>query len=414
MLQSHLFSHTRKEVPQDETSRNAQLLIRAGFVHKDMAGVYSFLPLGLRVLNKIVAIIRKEMLVLGGQEVSLAALQDPAPWQKSGRWDDQTLDIWFKTKLKNDSEVGLATTHEEALATLMKDHISSYRDLPKYVFQFQTKFRNELRAKSGLLRAREFLMKDLYSFTTTAAELDAFYELAQQAYKNIFTAVGLGDRTFLTFASGGSFSKFSHEFQTLTEAGEDTIYLSRTKGIAINKEVLQDDVLSDLGLRRADLEEVKAVEVGNIFKLGTKYSEALGLTFTDAAGTSQPVIMGSYGIGPGRVMATVAETWSDAQGLIWPESIAPYHIHLVELGGQANPDVHDAAADLYNQLTQQGVEVLLDDRDASAGQKFADSDLIGIPTRVVISQKTLAAGQVEVKDRKTGQTTMVKPDAVVL
>ncbi|MEK7637713.1 MAG: aminoacyl--tRNA ligase-related protein [Patescibacteria group bacterium] len=404
MRQSQLFTKTRKEAPKDEVSKSAQLLLRAGFVAKEMAGVYSMLPLGLRVQNKIVGIIRQAMDAIDGQEVSLTALQDPALWKATDRWDDRNVDNWFKTKLKNEAEAGLSFTHEEPLTRIMKQYIGSYRDLPKFVYQFQTKFRNELRVKSGLLRGREFLMKDLYSFTTNAAELDAYYDRAAAAYKKIYDAVGIGKLTHLTFASGGVFSKFSHEFQTLTAAGEDTIYVAKDKSLAINKEVFTEDVLRDLGRKKDDFEEAKSIEVGNIFKLGTRYSEALGLTYADESGKSHPVVMGCYGIGIGRLLATVVEIMADEKGIVWPAAIAPFDFHLVELNPTGNQTVKKTANELVQQLEQRGKEVLHDDRvDLSAGQKFADSDLIGIPTRIVVSEKTAAAGKLEIKDRSSGE-----------
>ncbi len=406
MRQSQLFTKTRKDAPKDEVAKNAELLIRAGFIHKEMAGVYSFLPLGLRVMNKIVDVIRHEINEIGGQEIHMTALQDKKLWETSGRWDDAVVDNWFKTKLKNDTEVGLGFTHEEPLTNIMTEYVQSFRDLPVYVYQFQTKFRNEQRAKSGIMRGREFLMKDLYSFSPDQKSHDDFYEKAKKAYLNIFNEVGLGDKTYITSASGGSFSKYSHEFQTLTEAGEDTIFVSEKKKIAVNKEVLNDEVLKDLGLKKEDLVEKKAVEVGNIFPLGTKFSDALGLNFVDEKGQKKPVIMGSYGIGPGRLMGTVAEVLSDDKGLIWPMSISPFHIHLIALPDKEGK-VLKAADKFYNELKKKDIEVLYDDRDLRAGEKFADSDLIGIPIRVIISEKTIADDVVEVKDRKSGEVQKV-------
>jgi len=422
MKQSQLFTKTRREAPKDEVAKNAQLLIRAGYIHKEMAGVYSYLPLGLRTLNKIVGIIREEMNAIGGQEVHLTALQDKKLWEMTNRWDDKVVDNWFKTELKNGSSVGLGFTHEEPLTALMKDHIRSFRDLPKAVYQFQTKFRNEERAKSGILRGREFLMKDLYSFDIDEDAHNLFYKEATEAYRRIFDRLGIGGQTYRTFASGGSFSKYSHEFQTICEAGEDTIYADESKHLAINKEVFNDEVIKDTGLEKKDLVEKKAIEVGNIFTLGTRFSEALGLVFKDTEGKSKPVFMGSYGIGPSRVMGTIVEIHADEKGLVWPEAVAPFNIHLVAIfdknvadGGEGK--VKKAADDLYAKLTKKGIEVLYDDRDVSAGEKFSDSDLIGIPKRYVISEKTLAAGadeggSVEVKDRMTGKVEMVKLKAL--
>ncbi len=403
MKQSLLFTKTRKDAPKDEVSKNAQLLIRAGFIHKEMSGVYSYLPLGLRVINNIINIIREEMNAIGGQEISMTTLQDKSNWEKTNRWDDNILDVWFKTQLKNGTELGLGSTHEEQVSPLMKDYIASYRDLPRYVYQFQTKFRNETRAKSGIMRCREFIMKDLYSFSLDQASHDEFYKKSQKAYMNIFERVGLGNKTYMTFSNGGTFSKFSHEFQTITDAGEDIIFIDEDKKIAINKEVMQDDILKELGVDRNKLIEKKAVEVGNIFNLGTKYSDPFELNYIDKDGNKKTVIMGSYGIGPGRVMGTVAEVLSDKDGLVWPRSIAPFDCHLISIG-----DIADKAEKIYNDLKDNGIEVLYDDRDVRAGEKFADSDLIGIPFRIVISDKTLKSNSVELKERSTGKIEMIE------
>lgn len=403
MRQSALFTKTRREAPKDEVSKNAQLLIRGGYIHKEMAGVYTFLPLGLRVLTKIINVIRREMNAIGGQEMLLATLQEPKHWQASGRWSDEAVDIWFKTALKSGSMLGLAPTHEEPLTNLMREHISSYRDLPRYPYQFQTKFRNELRAKSGIMRSREFIMKDLYSFSRDEEEFRTFYEACAAAYMNIFKSVGLGGRTYRTFASGGSFSKYSDEFQTVSEAGEDVIYVHEGKNVAINREVYTDDVLADLGLHRSELKEMKAIEVGNIFPLGTRFSKALHLMYKKEDGSEAPVWMGSYGIGPGRLMGAVAEVLSDDKGIVWPESIAPFRVHVVELSN-GNPDVSSEAQELYRELTEVGVEVLWDDREARAGEKFSDSDLLGLPLRVIVSEKTLTEGKLECIHRSTGKT----------
>jgi prolyl-tRNA synthetase len=407
MKQSQLFIKTRREAPKDEVSKNAQLLIRAGFVNKEMAGAYSFMPLGLIVLNKIINIIRQEMQNIGGQELLMTSLQEKNKWESTNRWDDMVVDNWFKTKLKNGGELGLAFTHEEPLTSLMKDHVRSFRDLPFSVFQFQTKFRNETRAKSGIMRTREFIMKDLYSFAKDMDEHNVFYEKAKNAYIKIFDNLGIGDKTYVTFASGGSFSKYSHEYQTLTDAGEDTIFVHEGKKIAINKEVLNEDVMTDLGIKKEDLVEKKAVEVGNIFSLGTKFSDALGLNYKDESGKLQPVIMGSYGIGPARVMGTIAELHSDDKGLIWPEQVSPFDIHLIAIFDEGGK-VKQSCEVLYEKLIKSGKTVLYDDREVGAGEKFSDSDLIGIPKRYIVSEKTLAQDFVEVKDRKSGQVTMMK------
>ncbi|MES2006712.1 MAG: aminoacyl--tRNA ligase-related protein [Patescibacteria group bacterium] len=402
MRQSQLFTKTRKDAPKDEVSKNAQLLIRAGYIHKEMAGVYSYLPLGLRVLNNVIGIIREEMNRFGGQEILMSSLQDPELWKKTDRWSDDNVDVWFKSEFKSGGQVGFGWTHEEDITAIAQKYVSSYRDLPFSAYQFQNKFRNETRAKSGIMRTREFIMKDMYSFSRTNEEHQKVYEQIADAYARIYARVGIGDKTYRTFASGGAFSKYSHEYQTICDAGEDLVYVHEGKGVAVNKEVLEDSVLKDLGISRDELVEKKAIEVGNIFSLGTRFSDALKLSFKDEAGKDQPVIMGCYGIGPARVMGTVAELLSDDKGLVWPESIAPFRVHLIEIAN-SNKDVSAEANELYQELTSRGVEVLWDDRDARAGEKFADSDLIGIPTRIVVSEKTLAEGKFEMVDRATGK-----------
>lgn len=411
MRRSQLFIKTRREAPADEVAKNAQLLIRGGYIHKEMAGVYDYLPLGLMVLNKLIDIIRDEVNKLGGQELYLSALQPKDNWEKSGRWHDDVVDVWFKTRMHGGEgfhlgpELGLGNTHEEALTAIMKQFIGSYKDLPVYPYQFQTKFRNELRSKSGLLRTREFIMKDLYSFSADQAQHDAFYEKAKKSYGIIFERVGLGDETYLTVASGGSFSKFSHEFQTVMEVGEDTIYIDENKRLAVNKEVYTDEVLNDLGLSKEGLVEKRGVEVGNIFPLGTRFSESLGLNFTDEQGKVKPVLMGSYGIGPGRLMGAIAEKFSDDKGLVWPHAVAPFAVYLARLG--SSPAVAEAADSLYEQLVEAGVAVLYDDRDERAGEMFNDADLLGIPKRVVVSEKTVKAGGYELKSRTKDDTAAV-------
>ncbi|MEP7204792.1 MAG: aminoacyl--tRNA ligase-related protein [Candidatus Saccharibacteria bacterium] len=407
MRLTKLFTKTSKTAPADEVAKNAQLLTRAGFVHKEMAGVYSYLPLGKMVLDKIIAIIREEMNAVGGSEISLTALQQKDPWEISGRWSDEVMDVWFKTRLASGKELGLAPTHEEPLTQLMKAYIQSYKDLPVYPYQFQIKFRNELRSKSGLMRGREFWMKDLYSFSRTQAEHDAFYETMTGAYLRVYDRLGLGQSTYKTFASGGSFAPYSHEFQTLSPVGEDTIYVHEGKRIAINQEVYNDEVLADLGIARDELVETTAVEVGNIFSLGTRFSQPFGLTFTDEEGNVKPVIMGSYGMGPSRLMGLIAEHFADDKGLVWPENVAPAKVYLVRIGGQA---AIDHADELYDELAEKNIETLYDDRDVRPGQKFADSELLGIPYRVTVSDRLLADNQYEFTDRKTGETVILTRD----
>jgi prolyl-tRNA synthetase len=402
-----LLSKTRKEGPRDEVSKNANLLIRAGFISKEMAGVYSYLPLGLRVMKKIEDIIRDEMNKIGGIEMKTSIMQNKEVWEKSNRWDDAVVDNWFKTKLKNGTEVGLSFTNEEAYSNILKQYISSYKDLPVYPYDFKSIFRNEARSKSGILRGREFYWKALYSFSKDEKEHNEFYEKAKEAYMNIFKRVGIGHLTYLTFATGGSFSKFSHEFQAITSAGEDTIYLDENSGVAVNKEVYTDDILKSLNLKKDKLVEMKSIEVGNIFSLGTRFSEPFDLKYKNEKGEEKLVIMGSYGIGLGRLMGTVVEILSDDKGIIWPVSIAPFKVHIIELTSD-NKKVRETAEKLYAMFTKNNIETLYDNRESRAGEKFNDSDLIGIPMRIVVSDKGLEKGEFEIKLRKDGKIVNLK------
>lgn len=398
MKLSQLFTKTRKDVPADETARNAQLLIQAGFIHKEMAGVYAYLPLGKRVLDNIAQIIREEMDKIGGLETQMTVLQPKDIWEKTDRWDDAKVDNWFKTKLSNGTELGVGLTHEEPIVDALKDYISSYKDLPIYVYQIQNKFRNELRVKSGLLRGREFVMKDMYSFARTQAEHDELYERAAVAYNEVYNRLGLGDITYRTYADGGIFTeKFSDEFQTISSIGEDTIYVDEARRIAVNKEIYSDKTLKKLGLRKEELVEKRGVEVGNIFPLESKYTDALDVYYMDEHGQQQSIIMGCYGIGVSRLMGLIAEHFADDKGLVWPENIAPVKVYLARLGD--GEEVVRQADELYESLRQNNISVLYDDRDARPGQKFADADLMGIPYRIVVSEKTIATNQYELKRR---------------
>jgi len=401
MKQSELFTKTSRHVPKDEESKNAKLLIRAGFIHKEMAGVYTFLPLGLKVLKNIENIIREEMDKVGGQELFMPALHPKENWKQTGRWD--SLDTLFRfTSYYTKQEYALGATHEEVVVPLAKTFISSYRDLPQYVYQIQNKFRDEKRAKSGILRGREFLMKDLYSFHADEADLDVYYETMKGSYKRIFEKVGIGHQTHLTFASGGTFSKYSHEFQTITQAGEDTIHVCEKCGVAINEEIIKDQPACP-ECNSKNLKQEKAVEVGNIFKLGTKYSEPFHLSYKDEKGKENLVAMGCYGIGLSRLMGVVAEVSHDEKGMLWPKAVAPALVHLVSLEGG-----EQKAEELYKDLQSKGVEVLYDERrDSSPGEKFTDADLIGIPLRVVVSAKTTSQRKIGVKKRNEEQERLI-------
>ena len=400
MKLTQLFTKTSKTVPADETSKNAQLLIQAGFVYKVMAGVYAYTPLGLRVLENIKQIVREEMNAVHGQELIMTNLQRKETWETTSRWDDAVVDVWFKTKLKDETEVGLAWSHEEPIMEMMQHFIKSYRDLPTSVYQFQTKLRNELRAKSGIMRGREFVMKDMYSLHASAEDLDTYYNSVIDAYKKVYERVGLGDDTYVTFASGGAFTKFSHEFQTICDAGEDILYIHRGKNIAINEEVL-DDAVKELGIDKTELEKVKSAEVGNIFNFGTDKAKQMDINFTDKDGKQQPIYLASYGIGITRVMGVIVEKFADEKGIVWPETVAPFKVYLVRIGGEA---AIKHADELYDELTAKGIEVLYDDRDERPGTKFADSELMGIPHRVTVSDRLIDAKQYEYTERTTGET----------
>ncbi len=406
MRQSKLFTKTKKEIAKEETSLNAQLLLRGGFVNREIAGVYSFLPLGLRVLKNIEKIVREEMNEsLQAQEALMPALHPLENYKTTGR---DKIDVLFHTKLSSGGDLVLGQSHEEIVVPLLQRFVYSYKDLPQGVFQIQTKFRNELRAKSGILRGREFLMKDLYSFHATKECFDSYYKKAQETYHNIYRKLGIGDRTYFTFASGGTFSKYSHEFQTVSQAGEDEIYLCKKCNIGINKEIIEETGgCPECKNKKSNLEVKKAIEVGNIFPLSTKFSDSFSLTYKDREGNDKPVIMGCYGIGISRVMGAIVEIFSDDRGIVWPENIAPFAVHLISINSDKE------AEKIYKTLSDAGVEVLLDDRQKSPGEKFAESDLIGIPHRVVVSEKTLQEESVEVKRRDKEEVTFVKISEIV-
>lgn len=414
MKRSALFTKTSKTSTKDADSVNARLLLQAGYVNQEMAGVYSYLPLGLRVLNNIERIVREEMNAVGGQEVFMSSLSSKEVWQTTNRWDG--FDALFKVpaagpKGSNDKEYGLNPTHEEVVTPIVKQHARSYKDLPVTVYQIQTKFRNEARPKSGLLRGREFRMKDMYSFHTSVEDLNAYYETVTGAYRKVFDRLGLGDRTHYTFSGGGAFTKeYSHEFQTINQWGEDTVYLCGDCGTGHNKEIWKDE-MACLSCGTKNFTELKGSEVANIFKLGTRFSDAFGYTYTDEHGKEHPVIMGCYGVGTSRLMGVIAEVLSDERGLVWPTSVAPMRVVIVPLG--KSTQALTEAKKLHDEWEKAGVSVLLDDRDASAGIKLADADLLGIPYRVVVSDKTLAEKKVELKARTSEAVELVTASAAM-
>lgn len=410
MRTSQLFTKTTKSVPADEVAKNAKLLIQAGYVYKEMAGAYAYLPLGIRVVENIKQIVREEMNRIHSNELIMTSLQRKEVWEKTGRWDDKIVDVWFKSQLQDGTEVGLGWSHEEPIVEMLKNYVHSYKDLPISLYQFQTKMRNELRAKSGIMRGREFVMKDMYSFHATAEDLDDYYNQTIEAYKRVFDRLGLGDETYVTFASGGAFTKFSHEFQTICDAGEDVIYLHRGKNIAVNEEVI-DEAVKELGIDRSELEQVKTAETGNIFNFGSQKTDEMGLYYTDQNGEQKSLYIGSYGIGITRVMGVIAEKLSDDKGLVWPDNVAPFRVYLARLGDDAA--VVSAADALYNSLTESGITVLYDDSDRRPGEKFADADLMGLPHRLVVSARTVENGKHELKARTAQEPQLLGSDEIV-
>ncbi len=404
MRQSELFVKTSKQAPADATSINHQLLVRAGFVDQLMAGAYSYLPLGLRVLRKIENIVREEMDKIGGQEVLMPILHPAEIWKTTGGWDK--IDILFKIKSRTDNEYALGQSEEEVVTPLAMKFIQSYKDLPIFPYQIHWKYRDELRAKSGLLRGREFLMKDMYSFHTSQEDFERYYAIVKKAYLKIYDRLGLVAK--VTEASGGAFSeKISYEFEVLTPAGEDVIFYCEECDFCVNSEIATVKVGDKCpSCNKGVLKEAKASEVGNVFDLGQKFPKAFDLTYVDSSDKPQFPFMGCYGLGISRVMGVIVEKFNDEKGIVWPESVAPFDIHLISLG--VDEKVKKTVQELYEKLTKEGREVLFDDRDEGAGTKLSDSDLIGIPQRYIVSEKTMAEESIEVKKRSEEATKLVK------
>lgn len=397
MRYSYLFPKTLHQDPKDAVAVNHKLLVRGGFIDQLMAGSWTLLPLGWRVVSKIVQIIREEMNATGAQEMSMPLMHPKEIWNETGRWE-QAREIMYTLKDTREREFALSFTHEEIVMDLIRKHAASYKDLPIKIYHFSTKFRNEPRATAGILRGREFLMKDLYSAHESEGDLMEYYNQVKDAYLKIFERIGLTVR--ITEASGGVFTKsHTHEFQVICPTGEDTIYLCDECDWGQNKEIFEGktgDKCPECG--HGKVVEEKSIEVGNIFPLGTKYAEKMGATFSAKDGSKKPYWFGSYGIGQTRVMGALVEVFHDEKGIIWPESVAPFKFHLVGLNGKGN--------EVYEKLVDAGVEVLFDDReDVSAGEKFADADLIGIPYRLVVSDKT--EGKVEAKKRGEEKTELL-------
>lgn len=413
MRQSHLFTKTLRDAPKGEDAVNAKLLIRGGYIHKTMAGAYAYLPLGLRVIQKISNIVREEMNAIGGQELLMTALQPKTVWDETGRWDEE---VMYRLQDAHGGETGLGFSHEEALTDAVRAHVQSYKQLPFYTYQIQTKFRNEARAKSGILRGREFLMKDLYSFHTNEDDLNAYYETVADAYRKVFERCGF-ETVYYTEASGGSMSHLpSHEFQVPIEAGEDTVLACDACLYAYNEEVWAEKSVSE-GLScpecgKAELTQVTTSEVGNIFRQLLKYSEPMKALFASEEGGDKPIVMGAYGLGISRLMGIAVEDSHDEDGIIWNEALAPFRVHLIALADKQGV-VAEKADTLYEALQQAGIEVLYDDRDARPGEKLADADLLGMPIRVVVGSRSLEQGGVEVKRRSEVEGLVVSLDQVV-
>ncbi len=398
-----MFGKTTKSAQADAESANAKFLTQGGFVDQEMAGVYTWLPLGLSVLRKVEQIVREEMNALGALEVFMPSLQPKEYWEKTKRWEG--VDILFKLKSQTEKDYALGCTHEEVVTPLVQKFIQSYKEVPLAVYQINTKFRDELRAKSGVLRGREFRMKDMYSFHTAQEDLNKFYYRALQAYVKVFSRCGINVK--VVQASGGIFtSNVSHEFQAITPAGEDTLIACESCSFGQNLEIAtvkEGDACPEC---RGKLVKTKGIEVGNIFDLGTKYTDAFEFSVNNAEGSTQRLLMGCYGIGTSRLVGAIVETFHDEKGIIWPESIAPYRVHLVVLAGK-DEKVMQEAERLYGEMQKAGIEVLFDDRDESAGRKFTDADLIGLPVRVVVSGRTLEKASVEWKLRTSAESELV-------
>jgi len=405
MKYGKLFGKTLREAPKEAESISHKLLARAGFIDQLAAGIYTFLPLGWRTHQKIAEIIREEMDALGGQEFSMPVLSPKALWQETGRW--QTIDPpLFITRDRHDKEYALGPTHEEVITDLARRFVKSYKDLPFAAYQIQDKFRNELRSTGGLLRTREFFMKDLYSFHADEKDFQAYFKKAIAAYLKIFSRAGL--KVLVSQASGGSIGgDITYEFQVPAKVGEDIVFFCESCGFAINKQFAEEKgVKGTCPECKKKLSETRAIEAGQVFSLGTKYSKSMGARFVDKDGKEKPIIMGCYGIGVGRLMAAIVEVHHDEKGIVWPDQVAPYQVHLIGIGDQKS--VTNQAEEIYEKLQKKGVEVLFDDRDESPGVKLADADLIGIPERWVVSEKTLEKDSVEVKKRSEKATGLVK------
>jgi len=406
MRYSKLFPKTRKEVKAE--SVNHQLLVQAGFIDQLMSGSWTLLPLGWRVVQKINQIIREEMNAVGGQEMLMPLLHPKEIWNETGRWEKAD-EIMYKLTDKREKEFVLSFTHEEIVMDLLRKNIKSYKDLPVAVYHFSTKFRNEPRARAGILRGREFMMKDLYSAHTGEKDLLAYYEKVKKAYVKVFRRLGFNFK--VTEAAGGVFTdKNTHEFQVLSEGGEDTIFYCDACDWSENQEIYKGKEGDKCPVcQKGKTVRAKAIEVGNIFPLGTFYAEKMKVYFTDKDGKQKPVWFGSYGIGPTRVMGALVEVNHDDKGIIWPKNVAPYEVHLIKL--KTKNEKRKTGEEIYKKLTEAGVEVLWDDREeVSAGVKFADADLIGIPVRLVVSEKT--KNKIEWKERDSQKSELLSLEAV--
>ena len=404
MKATKLFFKTRKESPKDSDSINANFLVRSGYIQKHMSGVYGLLPLGLKVYRKIENIVREGMNSVDGQEILMNVLQPRELWDETGRFSEIS-EIMYQFKDKRGKDIGLAPTHEEQVTDIIRHHIKSYKDLPASLYQIQVKFRNEPRAKSGLLRGREFMMKDMYSFHVDEKDFENHYKKVGDKYLEIFSKIGL--KAKYVAADGGIFSKYSHEFQVICPTGEDTIYYCDKCDFAENKEIAKVKDGDKCPECSGEIIEAKSIEVGNIFPLKNKFSSAMGAKFVDKDGSEKDLVMGCYGIGLTRVLAAIVEVYFDQEKnkMIWPESVAPYNAEIISLGKDKE------AEELYKKIKDK-IEILYDDRDVSAGEKFAEADLIGSPKRVIVSEKSIKSGGAELIDIKSGESQIVEIEKI--
>ena len=410
MFWSKIFIPTLKDSPQDAEVISHQLMLRAGMIRKVSSGIYTWLPLGLKVLRKIENIVREEMDQSGAQEVLMPMVHPKELWEETKRWEKMGPEL-LRLKDRHDREFCLGPTHEEVITDLVRNNVKSYKELPLNVYQIQTKFRDEIRPRYGVMRGREFLMKDSYSFNLDEISLQETYLLMRNTYKKILERIGLVYK-IVKADSGAIGGDTSEEFHVLAENGEDTIAVSDASEFAINTELLLndgEDISSLEGKPSPDgngiIEIKKGIEVGHIFQLGKVYTELMKVNVLNQEGKAIDLFMGCYGIGVSRLVAAAIEQNNDEKGILWPESIAPYEVNIVAIGYTKEPKIAEAANDLSEQLKSMGYEVIVDDRKDGYGIKMKDAELIGVPVNIIIGNKFIESGEVEMKHRN-GQNSI--------